>query len=230
MLGEALKQAILTPLVTPRIRGLIDVEVKTIASLQPMLEDGLVCPLTLNLPDSLKFPQREIYQICRDVVDLRKWAEKDLHASTGVGRFWLPIVLTSKGALYGEVITAIDPLGYLQPLHLPDRYRQPLYELGQQLLKLISASPSTYLMQFGFDGETVVFDRLFPFPAAPAIASLNIQSPNLFECHWHCLSKTPILDLTIAPTHEYKVFQPSQATSSAGTTDSEMARVVNRAS
>lgn len=215
-LGEALKQAILTPLVTPHTQGLIDVEVKTIARLQQMLTDGtsclegiLLCPLTLDLPDPLEFPQKGVYQACRDVVGLRQRVEKDLYASTGVGKFWLPIVLTSKGALYAEAITLVEPLSYLQPLHLPDRYRQPLYELGQRLLKLISASPSTYLMQFGFDGETVVFDRLFPFPAAPAIASLKSQSPNLFVCHWHCLSNTPILDLTIAQTSDYRICQPS---------------------
>ncbi len=222
-LGEALKQAILTPSVTAPPQGVGDieksssqVEVETIAHLQQMLadnticlEDVLLCPLTLNLPESLRFPQREIYQVCRDVMGLRQQVERKLHASTGVGKFWLPIVLTSKGALYAEAITLVEPLHYLQPLHLPDRYRQPLYELGRRLLKLISASPSTYLMQFGFEEETVLFDRLFPFPAAPAIASLTTQSPNLFVCHWRCLSNAPILDLTIAQTSDYQVFQLS---------------------
>jgi len=253
LLGEALKQAILTPSVTPHpqdsgdtkepssqsevaIQAHYEVEVKTIARLQQMLTDGticlediLLCPLMLRLPDSLEFPQKSVYHDCRDVLGLRQRVEKDLHVSTGIGKFWLPIVLTSKGALYAEAITAIEPRRYLQPLHLPDRYRQPLYELGQRLLKLISASPSTYLMQFGFNGETVVFDRLFPFPAAPAIASLKSQSPNLFVCHWHCLSNTPILDLTIAQTSEHQIFQPSQATLSTGVADSEGA-IVNRTS
>ncbi len=230
LLGEALKQAILMPSVTPHNQGLIDVEIKISASLRQSLSDDiLVCPLTLNLPESLEFPQRGIYQDCRDVMGLRQRVERKLHVLIGAGKFWLPIVLTAKGALYAEAITAIEPLRYLQPLHLPDRYRQPLYELGQRLLKLISASPSTYLMQFGFDGETVVFDRLFPFPAAPAIATLNTQSPNLFVCHWHCLRNTPILDLTIAQTSEHQIFQPSQATFSTGVADSESV-IVNRAS
>ncbi len=223
LLGEVLKQAILMPYVTSHSQGLSDVEisssqveVNTIACLQTRLtddttclEDILLCPLTLDLPDSLEFPQKETYQVCRDVVGLRQRVEKELQTSTGVGKFWLPIVLTSKGALYAEAITSVEPLRYLQPLHLPDRYRQPLYELGQRLLKLVAASPSTYLMQFGFDQETVVFDRLFPFPAAPAIASLATQSPNLFVCHWRCLSNTPILDLTIAQTSNYQILQPS---------------------
>ncbi|WP_219898516.1 hypothetical protein [Phormidesmis priestleyi] len=233
LLGEALKQAILMPSVAPHTQNLsgteespssrtevaiqvdCEVEIETIARLQQKLtngticlEDILLCPLTLDIPVSLEFPQRGIYQDCRDVLELRQRVEKDLHSFTGEGNFWLPIVLTSKGALYAEAIASADPLSYLQPFHLPDRYRQPLYELGQRLLKLVSATPSTYLMQFGFAGETVFFDRLFPFPATPAIASLNIQLPNLFACHWHCLTNTPILDLTIAPASEYRVFQP----------------------
>lgn len=237
LLGEALKQAILTPSVTPRTPRLSDtkkslssqddlsacceVEVETIASFQQKLtdticlQDILLCPLTLDIPDTLEFPQKGVYQDCRDVAGLRQRVEEGLHSSTGEGRLWLPIVLTAKGALYAEAITWVDqdlvgsPLSYLQPFHLPDRYRQPLYELGQRLLKLISATPSTYLMQFGFAGETVFFDRLFPFPGAPAIASLNVQSPDLFECHWRCLNNAPISDLTIAQVSRHQVFQPS---------------------
>ncbi len=236
MLGEALKQAILTPPVAPRTlsssntkkslssqNGLsahVHCEVETIASLQQKLADSkiylegtLLCPLTLDIPD-VEFPQRGVYQDCRDIVKLRQRVEEGLHSSTGEGRLWLPIVLTAKGALYAEVImladqdTASNSLSYIQPFHLPDRYRQPLYELGQRLLKLISATPATYLMQFGFMGETVFFDRLFPFPAAPAIASLTVQSPDLFACHWRCLTNTPILDLTIAQSSQYRIFNP----------------------
>ena len=91
LLGEALKQAILTPSVTPHPQDLGDtkepssqsevaiqahyeVEVKTIARLQQMLTDGtsclediLLCPLMLRLPDSLEFPQKSVYHDCRDV-------------------------------------------------------------------------------------------------------------------------------------------------------------------
>ncbi|MCY7321817.1 MAG: hypothetical protein LH660_08465 [Phormidesmis sp. CAN_BIN36] len=237
LLGEALKQAVLTQSITPRTLSFSDTEeslssqndvavhcevkVETIVSLQQKLADGticlediLLCPLTLDIPD-VEFPQKGVYQDCRDVVKLRQRVEEGLHSSTGEGRLWLPIVLTAKGALYAEAImladqdTASNSLSYLQPFHLPDRYRQPLYELGQRLLKLISATPATYLMQFGFMGETVFFDRLFPFPAAPAIASLNVQSPDLFACHWRCLTNTPILDLTIAQVSRHQVFQPS---------------------
>jgi hypothetical protein len=98
---------------------------------------------------------------------------------------------------------------YAQPLHLPDRYRQPLYQLGQRLLGLVSASPAVYLLQFGFQGEEIVFDRLFPFPAAPAIASLGIQTPDLFECHWRCLTQQPIRDLRIPGAVSYQTYQPN---------------------
>lgn len=212
LLGEALKQAILLQ---------SDIGVTTIDNFDHSAlinerigsEDTILCPLTLKIPSSLKFPQQAVYRACADITGLRQRVE-ELHVPTGEGKFWLPIVLTSKGVLYAEAITLADQgtasnaFRYLQPFHLSDRYRQPLYALGQRLLKLISATPAAYLMQFGFAGETVFFDRLFPFPAAPAIASLNVQSPNLFACHWRCLSDTPILDLTIAQSTEHQVFQP----------------------
>lgn len=210
LLGEALKQAIL-PQHGVRITT-IDHLHPTIIDEKICLEDTILCPLTFKIPSNLKFPQQAVYRACADIVGLRQRVER-LRVSTGEGRLWLPIVLTSRGALYAEAIAsaedlASNSLSYLQPFHLPDRCRQPLYELGQRLLKLISATPSTYLMQFGFVGETVFFDRLFPFPAAPAIASLNVQSPDLFACHWQCLTNTPIFDLTIARISKHQIFQP----------------------
>ncbi|WP_019499623.1 hypothetical protein [Pseudanabaena sp. PCC 6802] len=43
----------------------------------------------------------------------------------------------------------------------------------------------------------ILFDRLIPFPDEPAIASIGVQEPNLFACHWLCLTQQPILDLKI---------------------------------
>lgn len=43
----------------------------------------------------------------------------------------------------------------------------------------------------------ILFDRLIPFPDEPAIASIGVQEPNLFICHWLCLTNQPILDLKI---------------------------------
>ena len=182
----------------------IAVEIQPVASLQTAQTDSddIICPLTLNLPDSVSFLGREIYQACQDISGLRQRVQQ-LGYVTGAGNFWLPVVLTAKGALYAEVIgseTSAPPRFY-QPLHLSDRWRQPLYRLGQRLVRLLSAPPAAYLIQFGFQDEAICFDRLLPFPAAPAIASLSVQSPDLFACHWLCITHQPILDLTIWPQH-----------------------------
>lgn len=169
--------------------------------------DRLLCPLTLELPPTLPFPAHAVYSACRDVNVLRQQLAAWQYA-IGSGAFWLPIVLTAKGPLYAEVIgldLATAPAAtpserrYVQPVHLDDAQRQPLYALGQQLLRSLSAPPSVYLMQFGWQGETLCFDRLLPFPAAPAIASINVQTPDLFACHWACLAGQPIVDLLIDP-------------------------------
>ncbi len=156
------------------------------------------CPLTLNLPE-LDFPAQSVYNACRDVTGLRQLVEQ-LGYATGVGNFWLAVVLTAKGPLYGEVIgkdEASEGLKYRMPVHLSDSQRQPLYQLGYKLLQYLSAPPSVYLLQFGFSDQNLVFDRLLPFPAPSAIASIGIQKPDLFACHWHCLTRQPIYDLEI---------------------------------
>jgi hypothetical protein len=177
----------------------------------------ILCPLTLNLPLDLHFPEQAIYQTCRNVLDLRQWVEQKLSFSIGEGKFWLPVVLTAKGPLYAEVIGKTELAAsedieheepdYLQPIHLPDRWRQPLYQLGQELLRSLAAPPATYLLQFGLQNQQICFDRLFPFPAVPAIASLGIQTPDLFTCHWCCLTRQPILDLTIPSPVSYQLLE-----------------------
>lgn len=225
----------------------------------------LLCPLTLNLPTTFSFPHQEIYQVCRDVAGLRDLVDRQLGYATGDGCFWLPVVLTGKGPLYGEAIglreilpstsfaasrslevealrtlnfssgntstqlistleeggtsqlSEFDSylaqttdgcdrlslstlcLSYCQPIHLCDAKRQGIYKLAYRLLQLLAAPPATYLVQFAFQGEDICFDRLWPFPAAPALASLGVQSPDLFACHWHCLTGLPLFDLTILP-------------------------------
>lgn len=180
--------------------------------------ETIVCPLTLNLPETLTFTAQPLYQTCREVADLRQRVAQELDYATGDGDFWLPIVLTARGPLYAEVIgfpasrsessSESNTTGYLQPIHLSDRWRQPLYRLAQTLLRLLDAVPGAYLLQFGFQNGAVQFDRLFPFPEAPAIASIQVQEPDLFVCHWLCLTQQPILDLTITPPVEYRVFEP----------------------
>lgn len=171
-------------------------------------KDVLVCPLTLNIPSNLPFRSEAIYKACRDS-GLRQQVAQQIGCETGNGNFYLPLVLTAKGPLYGEVIGLAEEMPenlssnsnyYYQPFHLSDALRQQIYQIGHRLLQLLSAPPAAYLMQFGFRSEgSICFDRLWPFPAAPAIASLGIQEPNLFACHWYCVTNQPILDLTIIP-------------------------------
>lgn len=170
------------------------------------LTQTLLCPLTLDLPNQLKFAAQEIYQTCQDRTRLRQQVAQWGY-TIGNGHLWLPIVHTAKGPLYAEVIgqtNSVSPQGsatktsYCQPIHLSDEWRQPLYELGFRLLKTLNAPPAVYLMQFRITDQTLYFDRLLPFPDLPAIASLGSQTPNLFLCHWRCLIGKPIYDLTIA--------------------------------
>ena len=165
-------------------------------------EGALVCPLTLDLPENLVFTAKDVFRFCRNVSAARDRVAQELLFPVGEGNFWLPVVLTAKGPLYAEAIGAeaslqSDALSYSQPVHLSDLWRQQLYELAYRLLNLLNAPPATYLMQFGFVGERICFDRLWPFPAAPAIASVGVQLPDLFVCHWYCLTNKAIYDLQI---------------------------------
>lgn len=189
----------------------ITVEIISAASLwsksesQKISKNLIYFPLTIQLPNWFDFPGRTIYQSCRDLEARRAWVEQKLAYQTSIGDswlgdLWLPIVLTHKGPLYGEVIgEGAIPNSYQQPIDLTDDLRQPLYYLAHQLLENLSAPPSVYLLQFSLLGKDIVFDRLWPFPAAPAIASIKVQNPNLYACYWHCLTNQPILDLAIVP-------------------------------
>ena len=166
----------------------------------------LCCPLTIELPPQFEFPQAQLFKIFRDIKSTRQWVEEKLEFRTGNkiktvwhGNYWLPIVLTAKGPMYGEVIGEGQlPNSYEQPVDFPDDKRQPLYNLGYQILDSMAAKPGVYLLQFGFRDEVLVFDRVWPFPAAPGLASIGIQKPDLYTCHWQCLTQQPIRDLVIA--------------------------------
>ena len=167
------------------------------------LSGAMVCPLTLDVPSNLVFPGEDVFRFCRHVSAARDRVQEQLQVPTGDGNFWLPVVWTAKGPLYAEAIGAeadqeSGELSYFQPVHLSDVWRQQLYDLAYRLLKLVNAPPATYLIQFGFVGERICFDRLWPFPAAPAIASVGVQVPDLFVCHWFCLTGAPIYDLQIS--------------------------------
>jgi hypothetical protein len=162
----------------------------------------LFLPLTLNLPSDLDWAEHFFYATCRDVAGLRQQVAPWGYP-TGDGTLALPIVLTAKGPLYAEVIgPSPDPASlFVQPVHLSDTVRQPLYALGQRLLRSLIAPPAVYLLQFSIQEniseQRICFDRLLPFPDERAIARLDTQTPDLFMCHWLCKTHQPIRDLLI---------------------------------
>lgn len=208
---DAMKQAIASPSSTP-----LTVEVMSSTDLAAALlhlsqgsnfrvEDIIWCPLTLDIPNTLTFPAQNIFQACHNVTSLRQWVHQKFGYETsdisqGLENLYLPIIFTAKGPLYGEVIGNTSTTNfYQQPIDLLDHQRQPLYYLAYQLLKSLSVTPGVYLLKFSYSQQDIVFDRLLPFPDVPAIASIGVQQPDLFTCHWHCLTNQPIIDLTITP-------------------------------
>jgi len=186
------------------------IEVIAVASLwsetaqkQTSTAGRIYCPLTIQLPKWLVFPSQKIYQSCQDILGRRTWVEEHLKYKINpnlnwLGDLWLPVVWTTKGPLYAEVIgEGAMPNAYEQPVELADSLRQQLYSLAYQCLEALEAPPSVYLLQFSVIEQEIIFDRLWPFPAAPAIASLGVQSPDLFSCHWQCLTDQAIADIQI---------------------------------
>ncbi len=203
----ALKEAILDNSVTPPSIEVVSAGSLWSKSIKLKLDDphNVYCPLTIQLPQWLTFPGQNIYQSCKDIEGVRARVERNFGYKTSVnevksGDLWLPIILTAKGPIYGEVIEEGHfPNSYLQPVDLTDEIRQPLYQLAYQLINHLQATPSVYLLQFRLSEKELIFDRLWPFPAAPALASLKVQKPNLFTCYWYCLINKPLLDVTILP-------------------------------
>lgn len=153
----------------------------------------LICPLSLDLPAAAP----RAYTQWQDLAAQRTWATQ-LDYATGDGNLWLPIIWTAKGPLYGEAIDPSDHAPY--PHHLNDAQRQPLYALAYQLLSHYQAMPSVYMLGFRVVGDLEIqFDRVIPFPNSAAIASLGRQTPDLFVCHWLCLTGQPIRDVTVLP-------------------------------
>ncbi|MBE9116664.1 hypothetical protein IQ249_12205 [Lusitaniella coriacea LEGE 07157] len=193
------------------LSGLQDsVEVVAVKQLSevPQGEERFWCPLTLDLPPTLQFPGRAAFEACRDAEGLRQWVHQTLSYETkdkrATNRYFLPIVLTAKGPLYAEVIGQHNDNQYQQPVDLVDNQRQPLYYLGHALLDRVSATPGVYILEFELKGKEIIFCQLFPFPIDAAIASLGIQDPDLFTCHWLCLTDQAILDLTILDSGEWR--------------------------
>jgi hypothetical protein len=189
-------------------KSIIDIEIIAAASLwsQPLPsqeEKTIYCPLTIELPESFQFPAQAIYQRCKNVVGLRQWVARELGSKIITERspspdYWLPIILSAKGPIYGEVIgEGIIPYSCEQPIDLPDEVRQPLYQLAYQLVTALDAPSAVYLLQFSLQDTKIIFNRLWPFPAAPALASLRVQQPDLYTCHWYCLTDQPIPEVIV---------------------------------
>lgn len=176
-----------------RISPDIDATIQSLNTVKP-LEEGIFCPLTLNIPHDLPFPGQKTYKYCRSPDALRQTVATWGYP-TGEGDHWLPIILTAKGPLYGEAIQKANQ-SYEQPLHLGDKTRQTLYQLGYQLLRHVEAIPGVYLLQFG-GSDHPCCDRLIPFPDTPVLASLGVQEPDLLTSYWYCQIGTPLIDLQI---------------------------------
>ena len=168
-------------------------------------DDTIYCPLTIQLPEHYNFPQRRIYSLCKDINARRRWVEKTLGLKTSVGdswlgHLWLPIVLVDKERpIFAEVIgEGTMPNSYEHPVMIPKRQQKSLHSLAERLLITLDAPPATYLLQFSLYNGEIVFDRLWPFPAAPASITIKTQQPDLFSCHWHCLIQKPIANISVS--------------------------------
>ena len=188
----------------------VNVEIITpdsVEALSSKTQEILWCPLTLDLPEILDFPGKVIFQACKQLTSLRQLVQQIGYATADSHQcqsdLYLPVILTAKGPLYGEVIAKGNTNQvYQQPVNLPDQQRQPLYHLAYELLHSLSAPPAVYLLQFGWLKDCIIFDRLLPFPTEAAIASIGVQEPDLFTCYWLCLTNQPIFDLTIIPRRD----------------------------
>lgn len=165
-----------------------------------------------------------LVQRCRDVAGLRAWvAEQDAGLGVLAGQAqvgWLPLIVTARGVLYGEAIAADPDFAavesqrtlYRQPWHLNDRQRQQLYGVGRSLVTELNLPWGVHLMQFrgvprSSDSARVTdspadhslaFDRLYPYPGPPALASCGRQEPDLLSCHRACVLGQPVRDVVIA--------------------------------
>jgi hypothetical protein len=201
MMLKALKGAILSH------HPELDLEVLTPAMVHYHSFEGdqqtLLCPLTIDLPDQVEFAGRAVFEACRDIQARRQWVQQQTNHricdQNQLGDRWLPIIYTAQGPLYCEVIGEGEmPNSYHQPTNLDDAQRRSLHRLGDQLLESIDATPSVYLLQFSVSAaKEIIFDRLWPFPAAPAIASITAQQPDLFTCHWRCITNQSIPNIMI---------------------------------
>ncbi len=158
---------------------------------------AIYCPMTLAVPPTFQFWGQSIGKFCQDIDWLRALAANKTRVKVGDGgNLWLPVVWTAQAPIHGEIIGKNGD-DYLQPVPLEDIARQSLYQFGERLLTQLNAPPATYLVQFSTADAGLIFDRLFPFPAIPALASIGVQQPDLFDCHWRCITGQSIGNVSI---------------------------------
>ena len=176
------------------IMGASDLWAKSV-KLPVYSQDLIYCPLTIKLPDWFNFSASRVYQACNDLDNRRNWVKEHFGYQTcndysSLGDLWLPIVMNPNQTIYGDIIAEAEiPNSYRQVFSFPHRMLNYLYPLAHELLKSIKATPAVYLLQFKIIEQKIIFDRLWPFPATPALASVKSNSEtDLFHHHWHCIS------------------------------------------
>lgn len=170
------------------------------AQQQTQLGGRIYCPLTIQLPQWLNFPGQTIYQACQEIAPRRQWVSEHLdlplcNDANWLGDHWLPIIVSGDEIQCAPLIhegmmpNVYDLLSWeATPYH---RHRSQLERVAHGLIQALNAPPGVYLLQFSLS-QTILFDRLWPFPAAPAIATIGYDSLNLFAHHWRCLNNLPI--------------------------------------
>jgi hypothetical protein len=166
-------------------------------------KNTIYCPLTIQLPCWLDFPAKSVFHACRNIEERRAWVADSLHykicrGESSFGDLWLPIAVTDRGIRYGDIIgEGMIPNSYTQPQPIGEKNFRSLTTLAERLLEDLNAPPSVYLLQFRSLDREIIFDRLWPFPAAPAIASLHTKQSNLYTSYWQCLQGSARLNLSL---------------------------------
>jgi hypothetical protein len=166
------------------------------AQQQTQLGGRVYCPLTIQLPQWLNFPGQGVYQACQEIAARRQWVSEQLNLplcndAHWLGDHWLPIIVTMDGIQCAPLIhEGMMPNAYeLLPWDMTpyQEHRDNLERLAHALISTLKAPPGVYLLQFSL-ARTLLFDRLWPFPAAPAIATIGYDQLDLFAYHWRCLN------------------------------------------
>jgi hypothetical protein len=170
------------------------VEFVTVAELPAVANSkAIYCPMTLSVPPAFQFWGQSIGQTCQQIDFLRDLAATSLGCKVGNGgNLWLPIVWAAGDPTYSEIIGKIDGDNYRQPIQIEEIALRSLHQFGGRLLTKLNAPPATYLVQFSQTEAGIIFDRLFPFPSLPALASAGVRQPDLFDCHWRCITNRSI--------------------------------------